>query len=690
MVNQTESAPYDNDGSMAAKGTTGNQSSEPLKRYSSSGVLRDGRPMLNSPAASNQSTFSLPGQKKVPSLPSSGSSTPVTSKKSGLSSASFTPEVPQVQRMNSFSAGIPVDGNANMSHLPRTPQGNEFSHWPPFDHNARDGGPDRMPSMQMPEHVRPGEADAKSQFAPDPEFMHNFFARGGTGQPGGMNGWSLPDTFPSTAERLTAFCQFDESDDSDAQLLRRLLSHHNLEELYARYLDYHVHWPFMNVASLNVAESYDGLLLAMICVGAVYSDRATIHEVRSCLKHTKKVLKRSEAFRLSERFSIDASEVQGREFGIIQQLKALLLIDGVAAWHGDGELRGDVMQCNAGYIRLVRSLGLLASAPPSSPAYSVLHQPGPVNATNLGNWDSAAWLLQESRIRVVIHLFLLNAALVMYFNFPTYLEPTEINLPLPADDAAFDASTARDCARALGLHGDAAAEEANPSGTRSPKQPELHALLARLQKPGAGPLAPRSTNAFSKFILVHALIVQIHFIRRRIFLKHGTQGAQSAPNAQSPGQLTLHSSLSIPQFLRNIVGALNRWMVAWRHDLPLQFADAAPRRAGFCRDAEPFYFIAKLMLQSAHKDLVDIPADARCQQVMRVLKLVKARLAADERSKSGGGGGGDAEAAGAADEDFAMDDLSWDMKLLFAPLASPGSIGKFDGILGQGGWPGEI
>ena len=651
--------------------------------------------MLNSPAASNQSTFSLPGQKEDPSLPSSGSSTPITSKKSGLSSASFTPEVPQVQRMNSFSAEIPgIPGTASLSHLPRTPQGNEFSQWPPFDRSAPDSGPDRMTSMQVMEQARPGEADVKPQYAPamtddqhNDELMNNFFARGGTGNPSGMNGWNLPNSFPSTAERLTAFCQFDESDDSDAQLLRRLLSNQNIEELYAHYLDYHIHWPFINVASLNLAETYEGLILSMICVGAVYSDRATIHEVRSCLKHIKIILKRSEAFRLSQRFSIDASEVQGREFDIIQQLKALLLIDGVAAWHGDGELRGDVMQCNGGYIRLVRALGLLAPAPPSSPAYSILHQPGFVDDTTLENWDWNAWLIQESRVRVVVHLFLLNAALVMYFNFPTYLEPTEIHIPLPVDDAAFNASDAEECARALGLQGAAAVEEANPSGTRSAKQPELHTLLAHLQTPGATNLPPRSTNAFGKFIVVHALIVQIHLVRRRIFLEHGAQVARGPPTARAPRNLMLHNGLSIPQFLRNIVGSLSRWLAAWRHDLPLQFSGTAPRNAGFCRDAEPFFFIAKLMLQSSSKDLVDVPADTRCQQVMRVLKLVKARLAADERSRNGGG---DADPTGAVDDDFAMDDLSWDMKLLFAPLASPGSIGKLDGILGHDGWPGEI
>ena len=274
---------------------------------------------------------------------------------------------------------------------------------------------------------------------------------------------------------------------------------------------------------------------------------------------------------------------------------------------------------------------------------------------------------------------------VIYFNYPTYLDPAEIHLPLPADDAAFDASNALQCAQALGLKGETAANEVNASGTRNARQSELSTTLAVLQQSNAPNLAPGSTNSFSKFILVHALIVQIHHIRRSMLIE---QGAQTSDTARAPAIINAisHGGLSAQQFLRNIIGAMNKWWAAWRRDYALQYPSTAPRLTGFCRDAEPFFFIAKLMLQSSPKDLTEAP-DVRCPHIMRVLKLVKSRLAAETRSRSGES---KSEAIGTSDDYFAMDDLSWDMKLLFAPLASPGSIGKVETLFGQESWLGDI
>ena len=535
----------------------------------------------------------------------------------------------------------------NMSHLPRTPHGSEFTNWPPFDQNGRDGVGDRVP-VPSAEHVRPDDAEMKPHYPlaeeQQSDFMNSFLARGGAGTADGMNGWTLPDSLLSKTERLISFCQLDGSDDPDALVLRRFLAPENVEEFYGHYLDFHAHWPFLNMASFDVARTYDGLVLAMICVGAVYSEHASIHEARAGLKYTKRILKTSEAFRLSQSPTVDMSQIQSREYKIAEQLQALALIDGVAPWHGDEELRNDAINCCGQYVHLARSIGLFAPSGPGSQSYSILHQPQSTVHVSVEDWDWAAWLRQERQIRLVMHLFVLDAALMIYFNKPASFDPTEVHLPLPADDAAYDAPTADGCAVALGLYGDVTSTETNVSGTRMRKQPDLDAVLHALHSTDPAELPPRSTNAFSKFILSHALLVQIHNVRRRIFL-----GAS----------LDTDAALA---YLRKIAAALIKWRKAWQRDLPIQYPPTAPARSGFGRDAEPFFFIAKLLLHSSRADLLETAPSVRCQNVMQMLKGAKAWLAKSAQ----GVGQGDV-----VDANFGMDDLTWDMKLLFVPLPPP-------------------
>lgn len=112
-------------------------------------------------------------------------------------------------------------------------------------------------------------------------------------------------------------------------------------------------------------------------------------------------------------------------------------------------------------------------------------------------------------------VFLLDAALVIYFNCTPQIDPSELKLPLPCDDAAWEANDAQACANALGLNGAAIRNAVNVTGSQRPKQFELHHALSALHAP-TWLFHPRSTNVYSKFILIHALHIQIWHVQRQL------------------------------------------------------------------------------------------------------------------------------------------------------------------------------
>lgn len=65
---------------------------------------------------------------------------------------------------------------------------------------------------------------------------------------------------------------------------------------------------------------------------------------------------------------------------------------------------------------------------------------------------------------------------------------------LPADDAAWDAKDAGECAAALGLLG---TQHQSQAGTRRPRQPGMREAVRTLMEP-AMQFQPCATNAYSK------------------------------------------------------------------------------------------------------------------------------------------------------------------------------------------------
>ena len=163
-------------------------------------------------------------------------------------------------------------------------------------------------------------------------------------------------------------------------------------------------------------------------------------------------------------------------------------------------------------------------------------------------------------------------------------------------------------------------------------------------------LQPGTTNVYSKFVLVHALHIQLWNAQRQQlntpnlalssssastplgqndWVTRGVDPTGSgAPSNSTSGQATpveTDGQSSVPhQLFKATCNALEKWKKAWDEDMTMQYPpnSRASRRVGFCRDGVHFYWLAKLFIKS--NLYWQLAPDQRFGHVMGYLKQVKA------------------------------------------------------------------
>jgi hypothetical protein len=395
----------------------------------------------------------------------------------------------------------------------------------------------------------------------------------------------------------------------------------------------------------------------------------------------------------------------------LQEFQALCLLQALFVWHGTQEHRSLARErLHPIVVKIARRLNLQNTLGYGHPHCSALHEPGPFHEQPPFVW--ARWVEQEARIRTLYLNFLLDVAFSIFFNAAPQFDSFEIKIPLPADDAAFEAKNENECARALGLQGQAAQESINLSGTRRRRQiPMSDALRFLLQH--QSDFTKRSTNAFSKFILIHALHAQIWNIQSQCtqpegFAHTGMGYKPSASGASTPisandwvasdgtiststsGRATpTELSPSYPpqalQQLRMVTNALEKWYRAWVGDMEEQYPLTPSHgffstRVGFCRDAVHFYFLARHFIRNTHPREWQIASEQRMQQVFQVLNGIKNQVANEQERR-----GEEVGSIARVDDSYTMGDeryaagvesITLDMKQLFTPMSARSSIGS--------------
>jgi len=498
-----------------------------------------------------------------------------------------------------------------------------------------------------------------------------------------LDNWvsSPSDPLQSKASALVTFCFPNPSmlapGSSAAQgyeVLKGIITADSIKHYLGLYKHFQNHWPMMHI-SFNPVTAYDGLVLTMLCIGAVYSDRLGVEEVRWLMEVVRaSVFRSARVYTMATQDTQQAVETTPRTRSEVEEMQALVHIHSLFVWHGSPTQRRQGRDEFWVLAKIVRQLGLLQPLPNRHQHHSALHQPGPIYGNELDSWTWSSWIEQEERARLMYLIFLIDASLTIFFNVQAQFDIYEIKLPLPADDAAWEARSEEACASALGLRGQAA-QGTNSAGSRRPKQLGMSEALQFLHQGGDFP--QRATNAFSKFILIHAIHVQIFKIQRQILNISSTPGFSSSGTSTPDGNISNGSSGYVTpteglnsqfsqahQMLRQTVTALELWKQQWDTDMQIQYP-SHERRVGFCRDGVHYYFLAKLFLRSSRREEWAAPPDVRCQQIFSLLKQIRAHVASDSASK-----GLDIGSITTVNDNYGVADLALNMKLLFTPISA--------------------
>ncbi|KAK6437504.1 hypothetical protein LTR95_006306, partial [Oleoguttula sp. CCFEE 5521] len=497
-------------------------------------------------------------------------------------------------------------------------------------------------------------------------------------------------------------------DPEAADLVKACLTVENVKHFAEHYTSFHGHWPILHMPTFKLTDAGNSLVLAIICIGAIYSPKMTVVQSRRMMTFVRATILSNSA--VYQRVSINQTQGLGNQSWEVDELQALLMLNTIYTWQCTPELRDIAINDHPNTIRVARAMGLLQTAPPGHYAHSVLHHTSGKNPTqdeaNAWNWHS--WLEQEKRNRAVYHLFLTDAAVAMYFNNSPQLDPLEIRLPLPADDAAWDAKDQNECAAALGLHG-RDAQSRNTTGTRQMRQAGMRESVRRLIELNVN-VPQNTTNVYSKFILIHALIVRIIACQKVLFQpegnfqgfgasfggsgpatplsqndwldQHGNNGSSSNGHVTptdgfGPNIQTAHAQ----QEKKRLNYALDKWKRMWDTDTSLQYTPAPTnpsslRRFGFSRDGVHFFFLGRSFIQSNRPNDWAAPPNVRFSQVMGLLKRIKQFVAGDPAQY-----GREIGSVGDISDDYGRDELTLDMKLLFRAWDG-GAYGGVEGLSG--------
>nr|POE87942.1 isoform 2 of zinc finger protein zas1 [Quercus suber] len=511
----------------------------------------------------------------------------------------------------------------------------------------------------------------------------------------GFPNWSMDDTLQAKIDGLSHFC-FPEGFEAmqnrpGATIVKACLTVENVKHFAEHYASYHEHWPLLHMPTFKLVHADNGLVMAIICIGAVYSPKLNVTQVRQMMEFVRSVVISNSS--IHTRTSNGQTEGLGSSSWDLEELQALLMLQIMFTWHGDPTHRQSARNDFPPLVRIATAMKLCQTVDSSHYAYSVLHASdgSPSSPIDAQSFDWHSWLEQEKRNRALYMLYLLDAATVMWFNTMPNFDPFDISLMLPSDDAAWDARDQSECANALGLDG-APNQWRNSSGTRHAKQLGMREAMRTLLEPTAV-FQAGATNAYSKFILIHAVVVRVITCQKvllqpessSIAVSFGPNGSGPAtplsqndwlehhgkPGSSSSGHATPTESsgsglntVAAEHEKKRLMYALDKWKRMWDVDMDIQYPPmrSQSRRFGFSRDGVHFFYLGRSFMQSQRATDWSAPPDTRFKQVMALLKRIKGFVVGDNELR-----GQEIGSVGDIDDTYGLDNLTLDMKLLFRP-----------------------
>lgn len=475
-----------------------------------------------------------------------------------------------------------------------------------------------------------------------------------------------PHSYTQLSDKIIPFLQPAGAPASTCDLVALVFRPPYIRQLLDNYIHFHTHFSMLHLPTFNVMEAWVGLSAGMCCVGACYSNILSAADIRAIMESFGRALEVS-----SHLFSCltqdPRSSYQIPPFGSgktdVDELQAIMLRHVLNTWNGTPAQREKARIIFPLIASFVRRSGLL-QLPSARSLCSPTHHPDfSPHTFNTSTFDWASWIEQERRIRLLYFVFLSDTASGLYFNCGPEFDAFEIALPLPADDAAWDARDSSGCTEALGLHGPELARRRNRDGTRHCSQPGLHMVLNSLFN-SHHQIRPSSTNLYGKFIMVHAILA---ILRRAL-----VDGSAALLDRSNSPLLQADANLLGRETVMRFATVLEKFKSLWDNDMAIQFPPNTPvlsGRYGFSRDGIHFYWLARHMLKNTRTVDLQLPADQRFAHIMHVLKSVKTWVMSDGHSR-----GEEMGSVGDIDGAYGTTGPNLDMIQLFRPLSPPRSV----------------
>ncbi|KAI1160145.1 hypothetical protein F5B18DRAFT_676330 [Nemania serpens] len=509
----------------------------------------------------------------------------------------------------------------------------------------------------------------------------------GTDRPLFTSNWEPQLSMQDGCQQLSTqivnfFCLPNNFVSPENNAVHHLFHPENIRIFLESFIHFHIHFSFIHIPTFRIMDAYPGLTAAMCCIGACYSDRVDPALVREVTSSLNLALERDCNLVGSQApFKIE----HGKDKVGLEKLQALILMSSLLIWNGTPIQRETARRVFPAVASIARNSDLLRIQNDPSLS-SFFHQTNlDLQKINSQPFDWAAWVEQEKRIRLMYMVYLMDVARGLYFNLDPQFHAFEICIPLPSDDAAWEAQSGDECAGALNFFGSDAVKKANPDGSQRSKQPELH-LVLRAMLDGFLQIQPGTTNLWGKFILIHAILAQIRRaqmggnfpelsgsttpLRQNDWVVMGGSdnsiGHHSLNNSERNTPVPETERMS-PEMYHNFGIALDKWKSYWDMDMAIQFPPSVsnPRRHGFSRDGPHFFWLAKLFLRDPRLTTVQSGPDQRLTQVIKLLKDVTAWVETDGASR-----GEEFGSVGEINPDYAVTSLTLNMAQFFKPLPS--------------------
>ncbi|TWU76501.1 hypothetical protein ED733_007446 [Metarhizium rileyi] len=447
----------------------------------------------------------------------------------------------------------------------------------------------------------------------------------------------------------------------------------NTKDFIAQYAHFHKHVALLHSSTFRVMETHPGLAACICCIGACYSNRVVLSEVQEMMDALWTAMERDYEM-LSEESLHDPHLVEATKSSV-EELQAVLLTSILHLGSGTTQQRHRALRISPMIAAQARRLGLpRVSSDPS--VYSILHH-AQLDLYDLksDDFDWQAWSEQELRIRLMHAVFVHDTMLELFYNVSPQFDVSEIHLPLPCDDAAWNATNADDCASALGLKGYEIAHQVNRQGTRRAAQPELH-MARQVLLDRAWQIKTGSTNYLGKTLLGTTMIAIIRFAQKTGSLNHLPSIGQIppldwiVPHDSSSRSKNVPSSDAIPDGMDPgtfavLLSALDKLQRSWDDDELIQEANSQSGSRDTC-EGMILLAIAQHILQNPDfANMEEMNGQNQCAALFKALYPVGAFLSREESNT---------EKPGEVQEDTTQsgeEEFILDLARIFKPLNTP-------------------